>query len=492
MSARHAIVATYRLATAAAVIVLSQALAAPAFAQLEGNVFIHDPSTVIQSDGKWYTFGTRGGGLVSEDGWTWSDGPVRPGGGVAPDVIKIGDRYYVAYAVGGGGLNGGHASDVKVMWTKSLDLNSPDFEYHDVGVVASSDGLENNDAIDPAFLFAEGRLWLSYGTYFGSIRIVELDAATGRRVAGNEPVDIAIDMEATALLYRDGWYYLLGTHGTCCDGPNSTYNIRVGRSRNVLGPYVDHMGVPLLRGGGNLVAAAKGRMIGAGHFGLIDLGGGIEKFSMHYEADMERGGRSVLAIEPLLWRDGWPASGANLRRGTYEIQSERSGNALQLKTDFVRIDFDARRSFMADPNDPVASVPQQTLAQNRAVWPDGQIRVDLSAYMVRPNQHWIVEPVSGAGGYFGAPYYSIRIAGTDRALAVRGDGGEVETVPRFNGAQAQLWRIDQLTDGTYRITPKKQPAAADMALVAIGASTVSLTRFDPASDAGRWRFQALE
>jgi arabinan endo-1,5-alpha-L-arabinosidase len=110
--------------------------------------------------------------------------------------------------------------------------------------------------------------------------------------------------------------------------------------------------------------------------------------------------------------------------------------------------------------------------------------------MVRPNQHWIIAPAEGAGGYFGAPYYSIRIAGTDRALAVREDGQEVETVPRFTGAEAQLWRIDQLTDGTYRISPKIHPSGADTALVAIGASAPSLTSFDPAGDAGRWRFHS--
>ena len=205
-------------------------------AQMEGEPWIHDPSTIVQSEGRYYTFGTGKGGLVSSDGWTWASGPVRPGGGVAPDVIKLGDRYYVAWAVGGGGMNGGHRSDVKIMWTKSLDPASKEFGFHEVGTVASSDGFENNDAIDPAFLLAEGRLWLSYGTYFGAIRMVELDPRTAERLPGNQPVDIAIDMEATALLHRDGWYYLLGTHGTCCDGPNSTYNIRVGRSRNPHGP----------------------------------------------------------------------------------------------------------------------------------------------------------------------------------------------------------------------------------------------------------------
>src|SRR5690606_448286 len=119
---------------------------------LNGEPYIHDPSTIRFSDGKYFTFGTGGGGLISEDGWTWRSGAVRPGGGVAPDVIKIGDRYLVAYAIGGGGLSGGHASEVKTMWTKSLDPKSPEFGFYDENVVASSDGVEDCDAIDPAFL----------------------------------------------------------------------------------------------------------------------------------------------------------------------------------------------------------------------------------------------------------------------------------------------------------------------------------------------------
>lgn len=441
------------------------ALPAAAFAQLEGEPFIHDPSTIALSDGKYYTFGTGRSGLVSDDGWTWHAGGVRPGGGVAPDIIKIGDRYYVAYAVGGGGMNGGHASLVKIMWTKSLDPKSSEFGYHDVGVVASSSGAEDADAIDPAFLYANGRLWLSYGTYFGSIRMVELDLKTGARVAANQPVDVAIDMEATDLMYREGWYYLLGTHGTCCDGPNSSYNIRVGRSRDATGPFIDHVGVPLLKGGGKLVVAGRGRQYGPGHFGLLDLGDGVQKYSMHYEADMDRGGRSVLAIQPLLWKDGWPVGGENLPARTYEIQSERSGGALQLAVDDTRIAFDPRRSFFAAPGAPTGPIASQTLAEDMKSWPTGQIAIDLGDYMIRPHQQWTITPAPGAGGAFGAPYYSIVIAGTQRALAVSGD--DVVSVPAFTGAPPRLWRIDQLTDGTYRIMPK----TGSRALVAIGAST---------------------
>ena len=30
-----------------------------------GAPYIHDPSTLAECDGKWYTFGTGGGGLIS-------------------------------------------------------------------------------------------------------------------------------------------------------------------------------------------------------------------------------------------------------------------------------------------------------------------------------------------------------------------------------------------------------------------------------------------
>ena len=109
-----------------------------------GKPFIHDPSTIMECDGKYYTFGTGGGGLISEDGWTWNGGGVRPGGGAAPDVIKIGDRYLIAYGATGGGLGGGHNGIILTMWNKTLDPKSPDFKYSEPVVVTSSNGKEDN------------------------------------------------------------------------------------------------------------------------------------------------------------------------------------------------------------------------------------------------------------------------------------------------------------------------------------------------------------
>ena len=103
------------------------------------------------------------------------------------------------------------------MWNKTLDPNSPDFGYTEPVEVANSLVDEDCDAIDIGLLMDDkGRLFCTYGTYFGNIRMVELDPKTGERLAGNQPVDVAIDCEASIMIYRDGWYYLLGTHGTCC------------------------------------------------------------------------------------------------------------------------------------------------------------------------------------------------------------------------------------------------------------------------------------
>lgn len=483
---------------------------------LDGEPYIHDPSTVMQCDGKFYTFGTGGGGLISDDGWTWRGGAVRPGGGAAPDAIKIGDRYLVAYGATGGGLGGGHNGRILTMWNKTLDPQSPDFKYSEAVVVASSDGLEDCDAIDPSLLLdpTDGRLWLTYGTYFGFIRLVELDPRTGRCVEGNQPVNIAIDCEATALIYREGWYYLLGTHGTCCDGVNSTYNIRVGRSRAVTGPFVDNMGMDMLRGGGKLVVAANGRYIGPGHFGLVDLGDGVQKFSCHYEADLERSGRSVLDIRALLWKDGWPIPGENFTGGIFQIRSARKGYALELAVDFVRMAGRIPRGMSTGATNspggtnrvgggnpfgtggmgrnfsgPVTNIPLQTLEQASTNWPAANIDVRLGDYMLRPHQKWVVTAVTNSGGYLGSPYFKITLAGTDRALAATAEA-EVLTVPAFTGAPEQLWRIDQLIDGTFRIMPKAVPNASEpLALTAVGGSTPTLARFDSKSDKARWTFE---
>ena len=500
---------------------LVASFALPALA-LDGEVIVHDPSTVILDGGRYYTFGTGAGLpiLSSEDGWTWKRAgsllSAVPGGKLAPevlarggnntwapDVIHIGDKFYVYYSAPGTQPK----SAIGLLVCPTLSPESADFKCEDRGPVVWSDGIEDSNAIDPGLLLdPDGSLWLVYGSYFGYIRLVELDTKTGlRRYPERKPVNVAINSEAAILIHRDGWYYLLVTHGSCCQGATSTYNIRMGRSRKVTGPYLDNMGVDMVEGGGKSFAASRGRHIGPGHFGLLDLGEGVQKFSLHYEADLDRGGVSVLDIRPLLWRDGWPVASDNLVAGTYTVESARTGSVLELAVQGSPVGgFRQRRggppgSGIVGSGPPPSGPPpggpppapqigppiaDQEPAQVAASWP-AITGVRLAPAMLQAQQKWVIAPVTGAGGYPGAPYFRITVAGTERSLTAT-KGGELNATP-FTGAAEQLWRIDQLIDGTYRIGPKSVPdSTAAWALSAVGSSTPTLSKFDPASDRQRW------
>jgi arabinan endo-1,5-alpha-L-arabinosidase len=105
----------------------------------------------------------------------------------------------------------------------------------------------------------------------------------------------------------------------------------------------------------------------------------------------------------------------------------------------------------------------------------------MAIYLCQAQQKWSITAAPNAGGYLGAPYFKITIAGTDRALAA-GPGDELVVTPAFTGAPEQLWRIEQLPDGAWRIMSKAKP----LAISAIGSSFATLSKFDSRSDKQRW------
>ena len=474
---------------------------------LDGQIGIHDPSTIALCNRKFYTYGTGGSSLVSDDGWTWRRGAPLPRRGLAPDVIHIGDRYYVYVAAN---IGAQPKAAINMISNKTLDPDSPDYKWEEGGVVASSDGVEDSNAIDPGVFLDpnDGRLWLVYGSYFGYIRLVELDAKTGKRLNPNDtPRNLAVNCEASDMIYHDGWYYLLATHGSCCRGADSGYNIRMGRARRVTGPFLDHEGIDMIQGGGKLFVGSGGRVIGAGHFGLLDLGDGVQRFSLHYEADLERGGASVLDIRPLLWKDGWPVAGENLKEGTYQLESARTGTVLELAVEGMPVGGrragrgggvgpgggrgaagppggdGAGRGMFAGTGSPI---PPQDVAQVSTQWPAGNVEVRMGNYLCQAQQKWAITAVPEAGGYPGSPYFKITVAGTGRTLAATADA-ELVALPAFTGAPEQLWRVEQLPDGSWRVIPKSTTGSRQvMALSAVGSSFATLSKLDARSEKQRW------
>jgi arabinan endo-1,5-alpha-L-arabinosidase len=138
---------------------------------------------------------------------------------------------------------------------------------------------------------------------------------------------------------------------------------------------------------------------------------------------------------------------------------------------------------------PMAPIPPQEVNDVSKNWPAGNIDIRIGDYMLLAHQKWTITPVANAGGYPGSPYFKIAVAGTDRALAVTHDA-EVVAIPTFTGGPEQLWRIDQLTDGTWRIMPKLAEDTKDpLVLSAVGGSTPTLAKFDLKSDKARWNFK---
>jgi len=128
-----------------------------------------------------------------------------------------------------------------------------------------------------------------------------------------------------------------------------------------------------------------------------------------------------------------------------------------------------------------APIPAQDVAEVSKNWPAGNVDVRMANYLCQAQQKWTITAAPNAGGYLGAPYFKITIAGTDRTLSATPDA-ELAVLPTYTGAAEQLWRIEQLPDGAWRIMSKSKP----LAISAVGSSFATLAKFDPKSDKQRW------
>jgi arabinan endo-1,5-alpha-L-arabinosidase len=293
----------------------------------EGQTFIHDPSTIIKEGTNFYIFGT-GPGIrtkTSPDLVHWQIGETvfqRPpawandvvpgfrGAMWAPDIIRVKGEFLLYYAVSAFGKQ---TSAIGLASTPTLNPQAPAYAWHDRGTVICSTNGGDFNAIDPSVMLdTDGKLWLAFGSYWKGIFLTEIDPHSGLRITTNSPIyPLAWNnsIEAACLTKHAPFYYLFVNWGQCCQGTNSTYEVRVGRSDSVIGPYRDRDGNDLSTGGGSPFLQSAGRFIGPGHIGIVNDGStnGPTWFSYHYyDADTE--GRSRLAVAKIDWSSGWPVA----------------------------------------------------------------------------------------------------------------------------------------------------------------------------------------
>ena len=308
---------------------------ASTFAQ-STKVIAHDPVAIF-ANGKYYVF-TTGPGITawqSDDLYNWRSVPdVFPeipdwfsrevpnfnGHLWAPDVIYYKGEYYLYYSVSSFGSN---LSLIGVATNKNLDPTSEDFGWTDHGtIIKSIPGRDNWNAIDPNIIFDnDSTPWMAFGSFWGGLKIVKLnddlislaEPQEWHTIARRKRDFILPDSEAGdgaiegPFIFRKGeWYYLFVSFDYCCRQERSTYHVRVGRSKNVLGPYIDKDGIPMLQGGGSLVIEGDGiNYYAIGHNSVYTFNGKDYMFSHGYDVN----DRSLpkLLIHNVGWDDeGWP------------------------------------------------------------------------------------------------------------------------------------------------------------------------------------------
>lgn len=302
-----------------------------------GDFDAHDP-VMIKQDSTFYLFLTGGGMSKSTDLENWTNLKRVPsklewvtddiisgyrGGFWAPDIQFLNDTYYLYYSPSAFAKN---TSAIGVMTNKTLNQDSPDYKWEDQGMILQSiPGRDFWNAIDANVYFerawgGKSTGWLSFGSFWGGIKLVKLDStmtalaepqewytiAKQERTFGmpdTDPGDGTI--EAPFIYRRHQYYYLFVSVGYCCRGLDSTYETIVGRSRDIRGPYFDKDGVPMYAGGGTYVAGPNEDYAGIGHCAVYDFDGKTWFISHGY--DKKDRGRSKLVVKEITWdRAEWP------------------------------------------------------------------------------------------------------------------------------------------------------------------------------------------
>lgn len=293
----------------------------------------HDPGLIKQGE-TYYLFSTSHGILLQHSRdliqweyvgpvlkpipkWAFKEVPGFAGHVWAPDISFVNGRYYLYYSISTFGKN---RSRIGLAVNTTLDPNDPEYQWEDRGSVINSEPYNNYNAIDPNLARdAEGRYWLSFGSFWSGIKLVEIDPATGTPLS--DPLELISlasrpgvqynPIEAPFIIFKNGYYYLFVSFDVCCKGLQSTYKIAVGRAEQITGPYLDREGKDMRVGGGTIVLEGSDEYAGVGHNAVLQEGD--TDWLVFHAYTVKRGGMALLQIRPIIWtEDGWPRAGEPL------------------------------------------------------------------------------------------------------------------------------------------------------------------------------------
>jgi len=382
-----------------------------ALAQEEGIRFVHDPC-IAQEGGYAYVFSTGEGILIrrSRDLFTWervgrvfdTDVPAWarqevPGATSlwAPDVSRSRGEYRLYYVA----ANGTHCC-IGLATNTTLDPARPDYRWVDRGKVFESfEARDDFHAIDPNLVVDEvGQPWLAFGSVKSGIKLLKIDPETGG-VARDDRALYSLaarppgkGIEAPFIVRKEGAFYLFVSFDRCCAGAASDYNIRVGRSRHVTGPYLDRRGRPMLEEAGTPVLASYERFHGPGHCAVLLRPEG--DLLVHHYYDAEEHGTPKLQVRPLYWaEDGFPLAGEPITG-----PPSAAGPA----SDLARCLIEQRWSHSADAHPaPIQFLPDGTLNRpgSGATWTLRGSELTLrSPFPAAPGGYWLDQCVVAPDG----------------------------------------------------------------------------------------------
>ena len=307
---------------------------------LSGNgVGVHDPNLIQDAGGTFWLYGTHNtlasstdmaafttvaAGDISPDFSWWATKNTTGGGGRtdiwAPSVLFANGTYYQYYSIpiydtpGVAGTNKG-AEAVIALATSA----SPTGPWTDAGQIIASCGTTTGctttfNAIDPApYIDGSGKWWLAFGSWEDGIHVLQMDPATGLRLAADPTVYNVAKRgagEEGAFIFPwtvggTHYYYYFASVNVCCAGVNSYYRIVTGRSTSPTGPFLDRGGVDLMDGGGTILISSHGNIYGPGGQSVMNVAG--QPVLVYHYYDGNANGAPKLGLNNLGFdSDGWP------------------------------------------------------------------------------------------------------------------------------------------------------------------------------------------